>query len=199
MVPDDFFIELVQPNRPTIGELLWFKISRTPVHEKPICVLHTTGGDPQFRTYKYMADIARGLKDRYFTVQLGGANDFPAGADVDLRGKLSFRETAWVMSKASLAVTIDSFLSHLAGSLGVSQVCLFGSGNHNVVRPNQVRGTLICRSIDYCKRCIGLGPCSASIRNCPLPCTGLHDPKDILKDIDELTFDKNKIIMKVSG
>jgi glycosyltransferase involved in cell wall biosynthesis/ADP-heptose:LPS heptosyltransferase len=171
--PDDFFIELQDPG---------FELDAP----NPICVLHTTGGDPRFRVYKFMKDVADGLKDKYTTVQLGGADDYPAWADVDLRGKLSFRETAWVMSKASIAVTVDSFISHLAGALGVSQVCLFGSGNHNVVRPNQVKGRLICMVPNYITGCPGLGPCSASVRDCPATCTGRHNPKDILKAIEEI-------------
>ena len=154
--------------------------------KKPILVVHTTGGDSQYRIYKYMADVVKELRDRYFIIQLGGANDYPAGKTFDLRGKLSFREAAWVMSKAHLAVTVDSFVSHLAGALGVSQVCLFGSGNHFVVKPDQVKGKLICMVPDYIRNCPGLGPCSASVRDCPATCTGIHDPKDIVKNIELL-------------
>jgi len=191
--PDDFFIELKQPDRikEHDGALTFFEedfgLFRPFVRSSgPFCILHTTGGDPRFRTYKFMKDVHEGLRDRYVTIQLGGANDFPAWAKVDLRGKLSFRETAWVMSKASIAVTVDSFISHLAGALGVSQVCLFGSGNSNVVRPNQVKGELVCMIPDYIRHCKGLGPCSAAVRDCPATCTGRHDPKDILKAIEEI-------------
>ena len=133
-----------------------------------------------------MGDVARGLKGTYITIQLGGDMDYPAEADIDLRGVLNFRETAWVMSKATIAVTVDSFISHLAGALGVSQICLFGSGNHNVVRPNQLKGVLFCMTPDYVMDCPGLGPCSASVRDCALPCTGLHSPTDILSNIARL-------------
>ena len=133
-----------------------------------------------------MKDVCEGIRGRYFTIQLGGKDDYPAGADLDLRGKLSFRESAWVMSKAKIAITVDSFISHLAGALGISQICLFGSGNHFVVRPNQVKGKLICLVPDYIRHCIGLGPCSGSVRNCPAPCTGRHDPKIILEKIKEI-------------
>jgi ADP-heptose:LPS heptosyltransferase len=152
--------------------------------EHPFVVVHTTGGDPQFRTYEYMSDVCKGLKERgHKTVQLGGKNDCPAGADVDLRGKLSFRESAWVMDEASFAITVDSFISHLAGFLSVPQVCLFGSGNYNVVRPID---HVICMTPDYVKYCKGLGPCSAAVRDCPVKCTGIHDPKDVLKEFDNL-------------
>lgn len=174
--PDDFFIDKVQPDIPEIHEATL-----------PIAVVHTTGGDPMFRTYRFMDDVSAYLRmNGYFVVQVGGATDYPARANLDLRGKLSYRETAWVMSKAILAVTVDSFVSHLAGALGVSQVALYGSGNAMVCRPNQVSGQLICLSPDYIRRCKGLGPCSANIRDCPLPCTGWHDPMKIIQALRDL-------------
>ncbi len=176
--PGDFFIEKKRPD-----EYIARIIENS---EYPICILHTTGGDPEYRTYKYLGDVAEGVNERYTTVQVGGKDDYPAGADVDLRGKLSFRESAWVVSKASIAVTVDSFISHLCGALGISQVCLFGSGNHFVVRPNQLSGKLICMTVDFIKYCKGLGPCSAAVRDCPIKCTGIHDPKTILENIKEI-------------
>ncbi len=176
--PGDFFIELKKPIDEVCKAILG--------QRKKICVLHTTGGDPAYRTYKYMTDVAKELKDRYLTVQLGGKDDYPAQAEVDLRGKLSFRETAWVVTHADVAVTVDSFISHLCGALGVSQVCLFGSGNANVVAPIQIGGTCIRMSPDYIRYCPGLGPCSAAVRDCPVHCTGVHDPKTILEDIKKL-------------
>ncbi len=191
--PGDFFIERKRPDE--------FVARIVEDSEYPICILHTTGGDPEFRTYKYMGDVAEGLKERYFTVQLGEKDDYPAGADIDLRGKLSFRESAWVVDKAKIAVTVDSFMSHLCGALGISQVCLFGSGNHFVVRPNQLSGKLICRTIDFVKYCKGLGPCSASVRDCPIRCTGIHNPKDILKDIEDIEANiiSNSWEIRISG
>lgn len=191
--PDDFYIYQKRPND---------KISSI-IEENvlPICILHTTGGDAAFRSYKYMVDIHNGLLDKYFTIQVGSKDDYPAGASLDLRGKLSFQETAWVVSKAKIAVTVDSFVSHLCGSLGVSQVVLFGSGNYNVVQPLQVKGALICRTIDFIKFCKGLGPCSASVRDCPVHCTGLHNPKDILEDIkyiESIDFKRIKEV-RISG
>ena len=177
----DFFLDKVAP---PLG-----LIARTPLasNSKPIAVLHTTGGDPRFRTYMYMGVVAKYLKEKgYYTVQLGTREDYPADAEFDLRGMLSFRESAWVMSKAKLAVTVDSFISHLAGMYGVSQVCLFGSGNQFVVRPEQLGGKLICLSPDYIRYCPGLGPCSGSVRDCPHPCTGLHDPQLIIEKIEEI-------------
>lgn len=156
------------------------------VKNKNYCIVHTTGGDPEFRTYKYMQDVCNGLNERgYTTVQLGGPNDFPAGANYDLRG-LSYGKSAFVTKFARAAITVDSFHSHLSGALGTSQVVLFGSGNAAVCRPKQVSGQLICMSPDYIKDCQGLGPCSASVRDCVAKCTGRHNPKDILFNIDRI-------------
>ena len=139
-----------------------------------------------------MRDVCKILDQKYITVQLGGKNDFDAGAHIDLRGKLSYKESAWIMEKAKIAITVDSFMSHLAGALGVSQVVLYGSGNYNVVQPKQMSGTLINLVPDYVRDCKGLGPCSASVRDCPVPCTGKHDPKDIIKAIREIERIENE-------
>ena len=185
--PDDFFIDFQKPKKfeKEINSL--FNEPFVSYREKKkVCVVHTTGGDPHFRTYKYMSDVCKLISSEYKTVQLGTMRDYPAGADYDFRG-LSFRESAWIMGRcAQAAVTVDSFVSHLAGALGVPQVCLFGSGNHNVVKPLQKCGKLVCMTPDYIKDCEGLGPCSASVRNCPTPCTGAHDPVEIAKEILEL-------------
>lgn len=177
--PDDFYIDLQQPH-PRIINAMSVRIL------KPICIVHTTGGDPNFRTYTYMNDVCAGLKDKYFTIQVGGPNDFFAGADLNLCGKLTYRQTAWVVDKAVLSINVDSFISHLSGALGISQITLFGSGNVQVVRPNQIKGQLVCLVPDYVLDCPGLGPCSGGIRNCPVTCTGVHDPLTILKEVENL-------------
>jgi ADP-heptose:LPS heptosyltransferase/glycosyltransferase involved in cell wall biosynthesis len=195
--PDDFFIKLTEPKFYHYADLekkikdyeylfdQYVSFSNGDI-TKPILVVHTTGGNPHFRTYKYMKDVCQAMDDKYLTVQLGGPSDYPAWAKIDLRGKLSFQETAWVMSKAKMAVTVDSFVSHLSGAFGVSQVCLFGSGNYVVVQPLQVSGKLICMAPDYVKHCKGLGPCSGCITDCPVPCTSRHDPKDIIRNLQVL-------------
>uniref|UniRef100_A0A6M3J6Q9 Putative glycosyltransferase n=1 Tax=viral metagenome TaxID=1070528 RepID=A0A6M3J6Q9_9ZZZZ len=188
--PDDFFIEQKE------SEDVYHKIQ----DKVDIAIVHTTGGDSNFRTYKYMADVSYGLKGRgFYVIQLGGARDFPAGADLDLRGKLSFRESAWVMSKARIAVTVDSFISHLAGALGIDQIVLYGSGNYVVVQPKMMKSAVCIHMVpNYVRDCKGLGPCSASVRDCPAPCTGRHDPKLILEAVGSLV-QKQRGFYEMSG
>ena len=175
--PDDFYIKKEKP--------IWMDDDK---NVNPIVIVHTTGGDAHFRVYKYMVDVCTWLRENRncATVQLGGKDDFPAGADLDMRGNLTYKESAYLMSISKLAITVDSFISHLAGALSVPQICLFGSGNASVVRPNQVSGPLICLSPDYIRICKGLGPCSQSIRECPAPCTGSIPPERIINSILEI-------------
>lgn len=175
--PDDFGIVPKKPENLSIN-----------FGNKRICIVHTTGGDSHFRVYKYMRDVCEAIKDDYITVQVGGIDDYSAGSGIDLRGKLSYRETAWIIKEyADVAVTVDSFVSHLCGSLSISQVCLFGSGNAAVVQPKQMGDSkLICLSPDFVSNCKGLGPCSGAVRDCPMTCTGSHDPKTIIKALEEL-------------
>ena len=192
--PDEFFI---QKNKPKESVVLKIK------KESNICIIHTTGGDSALRTYTQSPLLTPHLRKKgYYTVQLGASNDFPAYADLDLRGILSFRETAWVMSKAKVAVTVDSFISHLAGALGISQVCLFGCGAYNTVRPVQTKGLLICRSPNYIKDCHLLGHCAGQERTCEHPCIKVHKPEDIALDVVELEQYKEKepkVVIKMNN
>lgn len=180
--PDDFYIETKQPS---FSEEKMFNVA-----PYQICIVHTTGGVPYYRTYKFMDQVIDELNDlNLFFIQLGGKNDYPVANAHDFRG-LSFNESAWVMSKASLAITVDSFMSHLAGAFRVPQVCLFGSGNAAVVKPWVEKDSdLICMSPDYVRDCPGLGPCSGVV-DCPVPCTGRHDPRDVAKNLEQLFLNK---------
>lgn len=168
--PSDFFIEKSVPDIELPPEYI---------------VVHTTGGDPTHRTYTQMPKVCASLKTILPTVQIGGRQDFDAGADVDLRGQLSYRQSAYVMGKAVAAITVDSFVSHLAGALGISQVCLFGSGNYRTIKPVQVQGELICVVPDYLEVCPILGPCFGQY-DCPSPCIETHPPERIVKELKSL-------------
>jgi len=152
--------------------------------DRPIAVVYSAGADRPFREYQYFGIVCNEIKDRYVTIQLGGHDDYPAGAEIDLRGQLTYRQEAWVVQRASLGLTVDTFGAHLVGALGVSQVTLPGSSNSRVVQPKQTAGDLIILDPDYVKVCPGLGPCSASVRDCPLPCIGSISPKKIIESID---------------
>ncbi len=186
--PDDFCIV---PKKSGVCDDLFFS-------EKDICIVHTTGGDAAFRSYFYMSDVCEAIKDDYLTVQVGGKDDCPAGAAVDLRGKLTYRETAYIVKHADKAICVDSFISHLCGALGVPTICLFGSGNSNVVKPKMMNGAkLIIRNPNYIF-CSGLGPCSGAVKECPVKCTSWHNPKDIINDLYDLDTMEPGVTTRIS-
>ena len=154
--------------------------------DKPIMVIYSAGYDRPFREYQFMNVVTEYFKDKYTTVQMGGGTDYPAHAQIDFRGKLTYRQEAWVVGRASIGVTVDTFGAHLIGALGVSQVTLPGSSNSRVVQPKQFGGKLIVLDPDYVRVCKGLGPCSAQVRDCALPCIGSINPGQIIQAIEYL-------------
>ena len=179
-----FFIEKIDP-RIGKNKVQWETFLSASAGGRRVCFVHTTGGDPHMRTYRFMDEVCKRLKDKYLTVQIGGPKDYPAEAECDLRG-LTYRETAYACDFADIAVTVDSMMAHLCGAMGVSQVTLFGCANGFVVRPDQVSGHLICLYPDYLLDCKGLGPCSGQVRDCPTPCIGVVSPQDILDAVSGL-------------
>lgn len=196
VIPDNFYIEKVNPGFVGNNLSIFFEKGRDKKYylnigennllvNKPICVVHTTGGDPQFRTYRNMNIVCEGIKDKCTTIQLGSATDYSAGADLDFRGKLSFRESAWVMSKAKAAVVVDSFLSHLAGALDIPVVVLYGPAPARVVGPVS-NSKVVNIEPDKLAVCKDLTNCWGQIRSCKSPCINSLNPITIKKEIQSL-------------
>jgi hypothetical protein len=133
---------------------------------EPFITIHNAGGHP-FRTYLTFDDmIADGLPIK--TVQIGGVNDPKIEkVDVDLRGKTSWRETAYVMDKAMFHVGVDSFPGHAAAALGKKMIILYGPGAHRVIHP---LGDQIPIMPNYITKCPILGPCWGNYASCDAPC-----------------------------
>jgi len=196
--PDQMFIKQTKPDVQIYGKDIgeyFYSIAGN----KKIVLVHTTGGTKKYRTYKYMDNVCDRIREEmngFITIQVGSHDDCDAKADIDLRGALSFQESAWVVSRASYAITVDSFVSHLTEALGIPQLCLFGTGNSSVVRPEQSKNMIICLSPDYIRDCPGLGPCSGVV-DCDTPCcTNMHSPKLVYNVFKELTEGGTQSIVK---
>ena len=168
---DDIFIECIDP-----------KI----VLPKIYAVVHTTGGDPVYRTYPHMDLIV----DRIGMpcVQLGGKLDKACRNVADLRGELSFRESAFIMKYATVAVVVDSFLSHLAGALGTPVVTLFGPAPARVTKPKAQEGKYINLEPNWLDCCADMGGCwGSSINNsCRTPCIETISPLTVVNAVKKL-------------
>lgn len=156
-----------------------------PNAEEPMALVafHTTSHP--YRTYRRFGEVASALHVR--AVQVGGEQDVPLeGCDfVDLRGKLTWRQTAWVLSKSAFLVGIDSYPAHAMGAVGGRSAVVFGCGNARITAPE--RGLAIAFMPEYAApgMCPMLGACYGNARNCPANCINSHAPDDILKGIIE--------------
>lgn len=151
-------------------------------------VVHTTGGHIA-RMYRHM-DVAV-AKLKIPVVQVGGINDFPCKeATLDLRGKLTWRQTAYVMARAAAAVTIDSFPSHLAGALRIPQVVIFGTAPSRVTKP-KTSAPLICIEPDKLNVCPIVGSCWGEFK-CETPCINTISPLLVRRELKRLLDNQQK-------
>lgn len=156
---------------------------------KEYIVVHTTGGSVAHRTYKHMDTVISLLGMP--TVQLGGPLDMAClEATIDLRGKLSFRESAWVMKNAKAAIVVDSFLSHLAGCVGTPAVITYGPAPARVVGPRSNGSRIINLEPNHLDVCPTVGACYGE-ESCKSPCINTINPYKIRDAVLNLIGDKN--------
>lgn len=156
-------------------------------------IVHTTGGNVEYRTYDHMNIIVNKLP--HPTVQIGGLGDRKVIGAIDLRGKLSFRQTAYVMRRAKAAVVIDSFPAHLAGALGTPVVVLFGPAPARVTRPRGDEKKIICLEPNILDVCNILSHCWSTPpqgkNKCMSPCINTISPMKVLNAVKQL-LEENK-------
>lgn len=172
---DDMFIEQVKPE--------------IDLPDGDYIVVQTSGGATNIRTYKHMDLVLKGLGLQ--VVHMGSVIDLAChGVAFDLRGKLTWREAAWVMARAKAAVVIDSFPAHLAGALGTPVVVLYGPAPARVTgcRGNYDKITNIEPNwLDVCPvvaACYGKGKCSS-------PCINSINPMVVRKALLSLIEKSN--------
>jgi len=193
--PDEIFIS---PVKPTISDPNAKKPDTLPpgVRWKGVrplpdeyIVAHTTGGSKKYRSYPHMDMVLRdiGLP----VVQLGGPSDLRCKSDIDLCGKLTWQESAWVMKHAKAAVVIDSFLSHLAGAVGTDAVVIYGPAPARVVAPKaQYDAKIVNIQPDMLAVCKSMSHCWGTIPTCQSPCINSISPMKIRKELLRLLNEK---------
>lgn len=117
----------------------------------------------------HFAELAQGLAARGCAVWLiGSQNDRPAAAEIEqaaggicrnLCGETTLAEAIDLMASASLVVSNDSGLMHVAAALGRPQVALFGSSSPKHTPPLSAHAKVLWLGIEC-------SPCYA--RECPL-------------------------------
>jgi ADP-heptose:LPS heptosyltransferase len=127
--------------------------------------------------------VVKGLKIPH--VQIGSVTDKYCKGSIDLRGILSFTETAWVMKHAKAAIVIDSFPSHLAGALGVPAIVLYGPAPARVVGPihNALKGLWFDLEPNKLDVCPDMTNCHGQNRRCQNPCINSINPFHVQKNL----------------
>lgn len=172
---DNIYIEQVNPELPNLP--------------KDYIVVHSTGGQGEYRSYKHIDMATKKLP--FPIVQIGGALDLVCrNAKLDLRAKLTFRESAWVMAHAKGAICIDSVVSHLAGAIGTLAVVLFGPAPSRVTGPRDDAGNITCIGPEMMKVCPILSHCwgqpPPGKHKCTSPCINSIAPAEVRKALLEL-------------
>jgi len=180
MEEDNIYIEQVDP-----------EIHNMP---KDYIVVHSTGGQIEYRTYKHIDLATKRLP--FPIVQIGGALDLVCrNADFDLRSKLTWRESAWIMAHAKAAICIDSFVSHLAGAVGTPAVALFGPAPSRVTGPRDDKKRIICLEPEMLKVCPILSHCwgqpPPGKHKCMSPCINSIHPAEVRRLLLHLLEENN--------
>jgi ADP-heptose:LPS heptosyltransferase len=148
-------------------------------------VVNTTGGSP-YRIYKHMGLVIKGLP--YKVVQIGAKSDLCCEGAIDLRGKLTWTESAFVMAKAIASVTIDSFCSHLSGAVDTKGVVLFGPAPARVTGPRHDKAVEmiflqpnmldVCQCMHHC-----WGNFAQGAKKCQSPCINTINPLKVKESL----------------
>jgi len=110
-----------------------------PAVELPIkyMTIHT-GSSLDIKNYDHWEAVIHYIKIPI--VQVGSMKDFPVSSSIDLRGKTTPQELAYVLEGSTVHLGVDSFPAHVAGVVGTKSVVLWGSTWHNLCGP--IRNTV---------------------------------------------------------
>lgn len=124
-------------------------------------------------------------------IQIGARNDYILGNGdfelIDMRGKLTYRQTAYVISKAKLFVGIDSYPMHVAGVFDIPMVITFGSGAARVTAAMSNGAQRFLEPV-YSKVCPIVGACFGNY-DCKRPCGERHSPEMVREAIKQIIPD----------
>lgn len=185
----------------------------------PYLVVHTTS-HPYRNYYRFHEALAGACAP---IVQIGASTDVPLGQSVqvgrdirtdlrvnqfrylDLRGKLTYRQTAWLMKRAAGFLGIDSFPMHLAGAFDVPAVVTFGSARAAITGAI-TNAPHVYLEPDFSTECPLLGPCSGNV-HCANPCGPRHDPQLVRQALMQVMgdwlfpkpIDPEQVVLRILG
>lgn len=128
--------------------------------------IHTTSHP--MKNYDRFNEVADLLKDEISIIQIGGKDDVALNtlnSLINLCGKLTYRQTAYIIKKSKLHIGIDSCCGHIASAVEKQSIIIFGGTGARVVRPVS---NSIAIEPDYIEHCSIMAPCYGTA---PWPCS----------------------------
>ena len=116
-------------DRPVVYETFY------PIEFTDYIIIHPSSGNP-CKNYDYWQEVINFLLEingNLKFVQLGGPEDVPLNRCLNLNGKTTIAQTAYLIKRAKLVIGNDSMLVHMAGTLNIPVVAVYGptsSANH---------------------------------------------------------------------
>lgn len=139
--------------------------------------------------------VSKRLKERGYNVIIIGSGADSEDArkimnispdSIDLTGKTSLREVAYILRSSSLLITSDSGLLHLAVAVGTPTVSLFGSGIEKKWAPKGKRHRIINKQMP-CSPCTRFGYTPECKKE--MICMNAISVEDVLAAVDDLLKD----------
>ena len=142
------------------------------------------GGEKTAKVYKYWDDVVSNLKEMLpgvKLVQTGLTEEKLYDGVVDFRGK-NYAETAYMMKHAIMCLATDTFGCHLAASLEVPHVVIYGSTHASAVSPVVLGKRTLQVFLESSDRHGCKNPCYKN------ECTNKVDGKNCLSEISALSI-----------
>ena len=120
--------------------------------------------EKKWGTDRFRQVAGKMLGSGFGVVVVGGRNDFNVGKSIveglkgalNLCGSLDLSETAALLSRASLLITGDSGIMHVASAVGTKTLSLFGPGNEKKWAPMGANHMVIKKGL-HCSPCSRFG------------------------------------------
>lgn len=116
-------------------------------HEKYI-VIHASSG-MKSKNYSYYQDIIEFIyqpltSSGYKIIQIGAESDPTLSRCINLQGKTTIHQTAYILKNCSLLIANDSFSTHMCSSFGVPAISLYSVIQPEVAGPYWKNGKQVC-------------------------------------------------------
>jgi heptosyltransferase II len=174
--------------RPEDREYIELVLGRSAPGQKLVVISPGAANEWKRWTKREFAEVADQLIDefRVKVVLVGGADDRPVVQDIaglmrnhplDLSGKTSLKQLAALLQKASLVVSCDSGVMHMASYLNVPVLAIFGPTDPNKYGPWSEK-SLVVRNND-----VECSPCEKSGCSEKHECMELIEAEQVFKAI----------------